>query len=390
LPDRNSSIKTLLSNYPFAYDRLEELYQKHPNLRLSEFQPADGASLIDELNQYVEGLSANELRLPDGIRDQLRGKAEWDENGISRFLAEKEESINRLLKIASLSTKEARFRYLIAEGSPEILNAQEPLNLLKLAFLHEVRIGDPNRAELIFTSLGKVMEATSKPFLIHAVSENSNRGRLLANMRDLAKSGYDVSSYTDELRKIDSQEILTNGLRLEVGSFISLLEAAKQVEDRVALQEHMAPLMRVDMNNQPSMAEQQLMREEGMTWDINDFQDSYAKALSAMVDLDLKLPRETRFTEIEDSFSNLSEGRKLILKKFLPQINPISSAILKTELLTSEVVTWNAINQASSDGLNPTTLSDLIPGFLSEIPVNPINNKPFILDVKTQTLNIRD
>jgi len=76
----------------------------------------------------------------------------------------------------------------------------------------------------------------------------------------------------------------------------------------------------------------------------------------------------------------------MILNRILPGKLPFQQT-LRAELSQREAVTWNAINQATSEGLQPTSLSDLVPEFLAEIPVNPLNNEPFVFDFKNKTLN---
>ena len=126
-----------------------------------------------------------------------------------------------------------------------------------------------------------------------------------------------------------------------------------------------------------------------MTLDINEFQDAYAKAFSDYISKvkqwDPAVDPNTPPLKIDLSQTDLPRGQALILNSILPSARLLKNN-LKVELLQREVITWNAINQANSEGLEPTTLSDLVPDFLAEIPVNPLDNKPFVFDFENRVL----
>ena len=70
-----------------------------------------------------------------------------------------------------------------------------------------------------------------------------------------------------------------------------------------------------------------------------------------------------------------------------PRTDSVLKKIPKIDLLRKEVITWNAINQATAEGLAPTNLAELVPTYLVNIPVSPIDKKPFVFDSKNRTLN---
>lgn len=393
---RKQSLKGILTNYPYAHERLEELYQKYPILRLPEFVPADGVTLVDELNRYFEGLESDELKLPQEIRDQRRGKEAWNEESVSTFLAEKKVIIDRLLELSKLPPQQSRFRYLIGDGDPGLLDSVKAVDLLNLAFLNELRTGEIQQAEELFDAILNFQEGTSKPFLVNALVVNVAHDRLLKDLTRLAQEGYDVSVFTDKVNQVTSRETAMDSLRHEAGSFISLMEAAKQVEDPTALFQYFASMdMGGAANNKgPSVLDQILMRKEAMNWDLNDFQDDYARVLSGFfaaapdpANPESMIHHDAGNPKLEVSHYGLPKGRELILETLMPSMILLSSRVPKTELLNRELTTWNALNAAAASGLNPSELSELVPGFLPEVPVFPATNEPFSFDPQTRTLN---
>jgi len=297
-----------------------------------------------------------------------------------------------LLEISKLSTQQAKFRYLFHEQSPEIYNTLDAIRFLKTAFLYQTREGKTEKAEEIYTAINNISEGTSKPFLIHSASRLNTERNLLVSMRDLAQDGYDLTPYAYNISLSISSKSFIDALRMEASSFISFFEATKQVEDRMDLGQYLSNLMGIDSSAPPlSREDGLLMKEAGMTWDIDDFQDTYAKAISdyisEMEQWDWTVNQQQPTMRINLSQTDLPRGQALILDRLLPRTEMMTSPIFKKEILKRELITWNALNQAVAEGKKPQNISDLVPDFLTEIPVNPISNEPFVLDIENKTLN---
>ncbi len=58
-----------------------------------------------------------DLRFSIEMNRQLSGRAEWNEELVRKFLDERKEVMDLLLKVCELSTKEATFRYSIFGAS---------------------------------------------------------------------------------------------------------------------------------------------------------------------------------------------------------------------------------------------------------------------------------
>ena len=169
-----------------------------------------------------------------------------------------------------------------------------------------------------------------------------------------------------------------------------MIEAAKKIEDRMSIGRQFGMIMQLNNSNPLSKTYKLLMKEAGMTLDFNEFQDSFAKAYSDYISKVEKWDPAVDATpppiRIDLSQTDLPRGQALILNSVLPS-NMMLKNILSTELVQREVLTWNAVNQAKAEGLEATALSDLVPDFLTEVPVNPLNNEPFVFDFENRTLN---
>jgi len=232
---RTHSIDAQLSNYPYAYKRLERIYKKYPNLYLPKFVPTNEPTIADTLNQYVESLKENGLRVPKWVRAQLAGKEDWDQERMGQFLEANDEILIRLLEISKLSTEQARFRYLVSESSPEVYNTVGAISYLKAAFMHLNREANIDKANEIHTAMNRFQESISKPFLVHYFTHLHTERTLFNGMRDLAQDGHDMSPYLNDVSQNIQTEPFINSLKVEMASMISMIEAAKKIEDRMAM-----------------------------------------------------------------------------------------------------------------------------------------------------------
>ena len=386
------SFDQLLNNYPFAFERLEEIYAKYPDLRIAKFISVEGEAMADSLNQYFESLDKGVPIIPDWVKLQLRGKEEWDQEKIGIYLEENDELLARLLEISKLPKSQTRFRYRVAEEVPEMMHGFTANGLLRVALIYQIREGNVSQAKEIYRAAMDLSEGVSKPFVIQAIGRNGMERNVFGSLRDLAQEGYDISFHTNEISGDDLVTSFSDALRLEAGSFISLIEATKPFdEDRELLSRGLASIMPMSTSDAtPSLEDQRLMQEVGMTMEIEEFQEIYAEAFSDyLVEMNQWLFSEdseipTMAIDLEET--DLPRGKALILNRFLPRVEMMIKQILKRELLMREVTTWNALNQAVAAGHDPKEIADLVPEFLDEIPVNPMTHQAFSLDVENRNL----
>ena len=170
------------------------------------------------------------------------------------------------------------------------------------------------------------------------------------------------------------------------------MEASKPFdEDREFLIQGLARIMPWSSSDvKPSLEDQRLMQEVGMTMEIDEFQEIYAEIFSDyLVEMEqwevsegLQMP--TMAIDLEQT--DLPRGQALILNRFLPRVEMMIKQILERELLMRELTTWNALSQAVAAGHDPKEIADLVPEFLDEIPVNPMTHQAFSLDVENRNL----
>ena len=220
---------------------------------------------------------------------------------------------------------------------------------------------------------------------IHSLPDS---GRV-ADLFSLVAHGFRF--YTDEVSGDDLVTSFTDALRLEAGSFISLIEASKPFdEDREFLVQGLARIMPWSSSDvKPSLEDQRLMQEVGMTMEIDEFQEIYAEVFSDYL-AEMKRWQRSEASQmptlaIDLEQTDLPRGQVLILNRFLPRVE-VEKQILKRELIQRELITWNALNQAVAAGHDPKEIADLVPEFLDEIPVNPMTHQAFSLDVENRNL----
>ncbi|MGJ8696037.1 MAG: hypothetical protein ACSHYF_06950 [Verrucomicrobiaceae bacterium] len=382
---RKRSMEDLMSNFPYAGDRLEELYLKYPNLRPAESELAVGVTLIDELNRLFEEMD-EALRFPAEMRGQLNGREEWDEEMVGKYLDEKKEALDRLIELSKLSTEESRFRYSFMDSSPEIINVNKGSKLLSLALIHAVRTGDDERARQYFDALGKMGEAVSRPFVIHSLVGSAITNLTQQRLAGLAEAGFDVSGYVDRVSVPRSAEVMMDSLRREVGGVVSYLEAAKGA-DQGEFVDYIFKFVG-EFSTDDGEHDSRLMREEIRTMNIDTFQDDYARMISEYMaafpetvggeNLDEQVLGDFEF-RIADQ--GVSEGRALVLSAFLdPLLRVAAKQPVKAEQSRRELLTHHAMQQAAAAGVAVERVEDLVPRYLPAVPVNAKTGEPFVYD----------
>ena len=380
-----------MDNYPFAYDRLEEFYRKYPNLRLAEFVEPDSPVLLDELDLLFK--NAGEIEIPQAIVNQVTGKEEWDGELVAAYLEENRELIQKLLEISKYDTRPSRFRYQLNEETPEIWQARTAFRLLHLNMLHHLRTDNREQAGEMMGALLQFQEASSGPFLIHSLVGNSYQKQLGANLIELAREAMDVREFSERLENYSSREAIAGGLKMEFGSLISLIEAAKKVGDQSEVGERVRSMFMGGTHldgSKLSENERMLIEEEVKNFNLDELQENYARVLSGLVDALPRTDDDESMAEADPrmniSHYQFSLGQEMMLSAMVPQVNSIALQIVKVEQTNRELQIWNALNQASSAGSRPAELSELVPNFLQEVPINPVTQEPFVLDSEAWTL----
>jgi len=215
---------------------------------------------------------------------------------------------------------------------------------------------------------------------------------VLESMHELAKEGYDMSPYLNDVSEHSSPESYLDTLRMKVGASISFFEAIKKVEDPMESEPYFKNSMAFSSSGGTlSVTDQAPMRDAGTSGYIDHFQDMYAKTFSDYIteveQWDPTADEQIPSIKVDISQTDLTHGQELILNSMFPRTDSVLKKIPKIDLLRKEVITWNAINQATAEGLAPTNLAELVPAYLVNIPVNPIDKKPFVFDSKNRTLN---
>jgi|GEM_PF-6084211 len=386
--NRKKSLDELTANFPYAEERLEALYQKYPNLRPAGFKPAEGKTVVNELDRIVEE-EKGDLRLPRDLSRQRRGYKEWDQEAVGEHLAEKKDLLEQLLKLSELSTDEATFRYSFFDLSPGVVNAKHAHDFLTLALGHAVRSGDGERTLQILNALKSVGEASSKPFLVNSLVGDAISQSVQKSLGKLAEAGFDVSANIHNFTAPRSTDEMFESFRRELAGTISLLEAIRKKGRPEHITEYSSAISHVPFSDEiDSDPEAQLLCKELASLKLEDFQDDYAMVVSRLLEALAQNPAVVNLSdpvlpdfEFKISDQGVSKGRALLLEQLTgPIVKTAATRMMKAEQSRRELITHSAMQQAAAAGLQVSELADLVPDYLPEVPVNSKTGEPFSIN----------
>ena len=384
---RNLSHDEMILDFPYAKERLGILYKKYPNLRPSEFKPADGPTIIDELDRLVAE-TGDDLKIPREFNRQKIKTEEWHQEVIGNYLTEKKDVLGALLNLSELSTGESTFRYSDFDDSSSRMNVWRVRDFLGLAMDHAMRSGDEAKAAQIINALERIGEAGSKPFLADSLIGDAVHQSVQRSLGELAQAEFDVSGHIEKLAAPSSTKVILESLRREVIGTVSLLEAFKKGDQENINGFFTALSGNLPSDEQEKGSEEKLLLEELADLDIDDFQDDFAMIVSRFMEALPEAPAEVSLGdpvlsdfEFKILEQGVSESRALLLEPFLASmLKGASRQPVRAEHSRRELITHSAMQQAAAAGVTVNELADLVPDFLPEVPVNPKTGEPFMID----------
>ena len=376
--------KQELQNYPYASERLEELYAMYPNLRRLPFTAPTQKTILEEIK-----LKKPQFQISRELRGQLNGKLEWDQDAIGTFLESNQDVIDEWIQISQLSTENPVYFNKLTENAEGLLLLKIS-DLLSLSFQHSIRAGNWPQAAIVLTAQNRFTETMANGVLGQALIGSSIRDLRSRDLLNLTTNNYNISLPSLRSSLSSSSPILsfTNGLKNDFASFVSIMEMLHYSKNKKELGMLVVPLMTPIQSKRtsppPTLKSPTL--EQALALDIRQFEEDYAKVISTYV---------TTFEEMEEAFysgnwSNLTnfknqlvpddislqEENKPYIHNFAPRIEKLPDKFIRYSNHLVAIDTLSSINRARADGLNPTSLNELVPDYLSELPKHLVTQEP--------------
>jgi RNA polymerase sigma factor (sigma-70 family) len=388
--DAIASFTKKLGNYPYAYDRLEELYRKYPNLRRKEYQRPDGPVMMEEFGQFIKTTEWELVTLPDEIKDQLKGKKKWNAEEITAFLEKRKDLIAKLIEISKFPTEAPKFEPpQFSTPCPEVMSGMKVSHLLRIASVQALRSNDLQRAAELIKAQRRFRDAIAEGSMVGGMIGNYIESELQNQLSKLSREGYEIAPY---LEKPIHSQILAEALRIEFSgliSFMEMLHHSQTPPDVIAraLNGFFEPEVPKDYNvsrftPQPDyrqLGERMAARfSKLIAWmEQSEKSGEWSEPTASNIKKDL-------FPDISDStFAGILEDELTTA-----MINHGSRNPLKSERLYRELSTLDALHRARADGLTPQSLSELVPTYLPKIPVDPMTQQSFSYDPRTRELKL--
>ncbi len=378
---RRRAERAELSNYPYAYDRLEELYQKYPNLRRKAYKRPEGPLLIEEFKKFIQSPDCQLVELPDDIKKQLRGKKEWNSVEIAAFLTDKKDLIAKLIELSRLPTDAVKFECpRLSDTCPEVMRALKASDLLLLAFAHESRSQNFKRAEELVAAQHRFRDAVNNGPLLGGIVARTLGSELESKLCNLSLQGYEVTSH---IEKQNSAAGMAESLRVEFSATISLLEMLDHT--RLSTDTILAEM-------KPMMPEEYFPIKSPFTKpDYRQIQENAARRYSeviAWMDQSEKSGdwsgKDAMLAKLSPDISTDTLGG-MLEKDFIGNVLSLTSNhALRSERSYRTLLTLDAVSRAKKDGLTPQSLQELVPHYLPKLPVDPETQQPFLYNAATR------
>ena len=382
--DRALTVAQELVNYPYASARLEELYGMYPNLRKPPFNAPTEKTILEEIELRF---AFSQFDFPIEILEQLLGEEEWDQDAVGVFLNSKEEVLDSLIQLSQLSPENPLHFHRIYDGT-QVVKLLTASDLLGLSWQHSVRAKNWSQASALLEAQTRFIRSTNNGSFLQSIAGMTMISGQVHSFIVTANDGYDLSSSLPPSFSPPSPVVSAiNGLRNEFANMVSMMEMFHHSEN----QEELELIFSVIGETEKPLTLAKV-REIG----IRSLEEDYAKVISTYV---------ATFEEMEKAFQsgdwskleafkeqliigkmNLSQESESFVKQFAPPIrnHPDKLINYSNNLQTIEIL--RALQQAKANDLDASSLKELVPKYLPEIPKHPITQEPideYALDSQT-------
>ena len=380
--DRSGGVS--MSNYPYAHERLEELYEMYPNLRRKEFVESSEPRLADELVAYLKAHQSM-AKLPSEMRAQLQGGAAWEEKAVSEFLASKRSAIEKFIELSKLSTAERKMFSRLSDSTAEFFDINAYANLLSLAMVHSLRSGSGGQANVYFQAIQQGRKAIGELDLGPAFVGLSIDRRVYRSLVVLAQDGVELGGIPELLSKNQRIVRFSAGVRGELSAIVSFLEILPTAHN-----ESPGKISRSDLKEFFSNPEGLLDRfTSSGRLNIHLIEEEYAKFFSGL----LEAAEEVRITGNWDEWhqansrfsSNVIELPKLeqgLMNVFGYNLKSIADNLIELERLELQLELQLAATEARVQGQVFEEVSELVPDYISDIPIDPLTREAFLFEAE--------
>jgi len=381
----------ILSTYPLAHDRLEEIYKIYPNLRPGEFTHPTELTLIEALTQKFDSNYElfKKLEIPSEIKNQMLGKVPWNNDAVSEFLSSRQNLLTELIELSNFSTDHPKLFYRFTDSTPEASLIRVSCDFLNLAISRATRNGEHELSTLLQDTQERFLKSLSAGNLVHlqvasALSINQKK-TLIA----LGKDGHIAPKPSPFIHPLQ----YADALRSEVAGMISFLEAVHSFHDRDLIKPGVITFTQMSSHD-PDPHEKKELEALFLKADIRAIEEHYSAMMSNAVSV-FSYAATSSTEENGNRFEKqLQLGPEWFPKPYGPLLKLIAPSYAAKEIkksqehtrLNLEIQTYNAINQANRNDFSFASLAELVPTYLPGIPVDPKTSEPFIYNPQTGSL----
>jgi len=402
--DRNLPLKTRLysyfEDYPFASERLEELYLKYPNLRISPFSPPKSITLVEELNEWceknVELLEA--ARPPRSLLQQLGSTNSWNQDEALQFILKNQATLAKIQQLSELSTQPHERFGKVLDHIPEVINVQILSQLLNIAVKAHTLEEDPEKTAQALKSQRTFTKSLAQKSFKHAAIGARCEKKTKEVLLGLAQDGHVVPTFSPS-SDFHMGEVFLDSLRMEVATMVSLLEHIHHAPDRSTI----APQLDFFFDYWADSYTDAMKLETFHAFlkaDFRTLQDHYASVFSRGISLIEPIMKSGDWSSLNSLEEQLKPDEDLffgengtilkVIANHFKAIPYIPTQLIEHQLLDDQITALNALNRAEQDGMSYSSLEELVPAYLQRIPEHPASRIPFHLDPETEVLEITE
>lgn len=348
--------------------RLEEIYRHYPNLRPEPFVAPNRPTIYQEITKLLPDFEALDRKERSKLYQMCLGKVDWDSEAVTEFLDHNAPLIVKLQEVSSCSLLDIDEYMMVEHECPEAMAIAEATKLLNLKLQYHVRESEEDEARAVLEIL-KPLSRTEGRSQTHTMVGSLVENRVLESLTRLSREGFDVIGFLDEWPDVDSRPAIRRGL---LGDFASTIFYPESIRESMMFQDVTEDLVKNGYNKDLS---------------IETVEDLLALHVSAQ--LGSLIDSSWQGNEDGDTKDKLIGGnegelsaRELQILNSLSKWNSTSALrrnFAELETLRLKLRISNAQNEAAGNGRRHREISDLVPEYLSEIPVDSWTGEPLEL-----------
>ena len=328
-PRPQEKTPTTLTNYPYAYERLEELYQDFPSLRPATPRPVESESHFSiEFVERLKNSRHGHETLPPQFQKMLSGEAEWDQQAIAEYLTLHQDRLDTLRELAWIEPTPMHEDFRVKNSSPDhpfgpIQTLLESSALLRLSFLHAQSLGHYEQASSDLTAYLRLGRNIGQNGIIYELFEEQILHTAWQDLTLLKHQSHDISQIAPLVKEHQPTQGLIQALRYETGAIVSLFGFLNSAENPLQMASHI-------FGGSVSPEQGPVVLQAMMNTTIPSLEYDFARINHALIErllqAELQLPLREELTMIADEqYQQMQPHNAVLLQTFMStELEPLS------------------------------------------------------------------